>query len=42
MAEQYIMEFGNLAKEGNTLIIPSNLSEVGGMVAAATSLIKKI
>ena len=42
VAEQYIGEFGNLAKEGNTLIIPANLSEVGGMVAAATSLIKKI
>jgi len=41
VAEQYIGEFGKLAKEGNTLIIPSNLSEVGGMVAAATSLIKK-
>ncbi len=41
VAEQYITEFGKLAKEGNTLIIPSNLSEVGGMVAAATSLIKK-
>jgi regulator of protease activity HflC (stomatin/prohibitin superfamily) len=42
VAEQYIKQFGNLAKEGNTLIIPSNLSEVGGMVAAATSLIKKV
>ena len=42
VAEQYIGEFGKLAKEGNTLIIPANLSEVGGMVAAATSLIKKI
>ncbi len=41
VAEQYIGEFGKLAKEGNTLIIPSNLSEVGSMVAAATSLIKK-
>ena len=41
VAEQYIGEFGKLAKEGNTLIIPSNLSEVGGMVAAVTSLIKK-
>ncbi len=41
VAEQYITEFGKLAKEGNTLIIPSNLSEVGSMVAAATSLIKK-
>ena len=41
VAEQYIGEFGKLAKEGNTLIIPSNLSDVGGLVAAATSLIKK-
>jgi regulator of protease activity HflC (stomatin/prohibitin superfamily) len=41
VAEQYIGEFGKLAKESNTLIIPSNLSEVGGMVAAVTSLIQK-
>jgi regulator of protease activity HflC (stomatin/prohibitin superfamily) len=41
VAEQYIGEFGNLAKEGNTLIIPSNLSDLGGMVAAATKLIQK-
>jgi regulator of protease activity HflC (stomatin/prohibitin superfamily) len=41
VAEQYIGEFGKLAKEGNTLIIPTSLSDVGGMVAAATSLIKK-
>ena len=39
MAEQYIKEFGNLARENNTVIIPSNLSDIGGMVAAATSLI---
>ena len=41
VAERYISEFGKLAQEGTTLIIPSNLSEVGSMVAAATSLIKK-
>ena len=41
VAEQYIKEFGNLAKEGNTLIIPSDLSEIGSMVASATSLLKK-
>jgi regulator of protease activity HflC (stomatin/prohibitin superfamily) len=40
VAEQYIMQFGNLAQKGNTLIIPSNLSDVGGFVAAATSLMK--
>jgi regulator of protease activity HflC (stomatin/prohibitin superfamily) len=39
VAEQYIKEFGNLARENNTVIIPSNLSDIGGMVAAATSLI---
>lgn len=40
VAEQYIKEFGNLAKENNTVIIPSNLSDVAGMVGAMTSLIK--
>jgi len=39
VAEQYIKEFGNLARQNNTVIIPSNLSDIGGMVAAATSLI---
>jgi len=41
VAEQYIGEFGNLAQEGNTLIIPTNLADISGMVAAATSVIKK-
>jgi regulator of protease activity HflC (stomatin/prohibitin superfamily) len=40
VAEQYIKEFGNLAKKNNTVIIPSNLSDIGGMVAAVTSLLK--
>jgi regulator of protease activity HflC (stomatin/prohibitin superfamily) len=40
VAEQYIKEFGNLAKENNTVIIPSTLSDVAGMVGAMTSLIK--
>lgn len=33
IAEQYIGEFGNLAKENNTMILPSNLTDIGGMVA---------
>lgn len=41
VAEQYITAFGNIAREGNTLIIPSNLSDVGSMVAAATSVIQR-
>jgi regulator of protease activity HflC (stomatin/prohibitin superfamily) len=40
VAEQYIKEFGKLAKTNNTVIIPSTLSDVGGMVGAVTSLIK--
>ena len=40
VAEQYIKEFGNLAKTNNTVIIPANLSDLSGMVAAVTSLIK--
>jgi regulator of protease activity HflC (stomatin/prohibitin superfamily) len=40
VAEQYIKEFGNLAKVNNTVIIPSDLSNIAGMVASVTSLIK--
>ncbi len=35
VAEQYIKEFGNLAKAGNTLIVPSNLGDVTSMIASA-------
>jgi hypothetical protein len=34
VAEQYLGEFGKLAQKNNTMIIPSNLSDIGGMVAA--------
>jgi len=40
VAEQYIKEFGNLAKESNTVIIPSDLGNIAGMVASVTSLLK--
>ncbi len=40
VAEQYITQFGNLAKAGNTLIVPTNLSDAGSFVAAAMSIIK--
>lgn len=33
IAEQYVKEFGNLAKESNTLILPAELSDIGGVVA---------
>lgn len=40
VAEQYVEEFGNLAKAGNTLVIPANLGDVGSMIALATSVVK--
>lgn len=33
VAEQYVKEFGELARTNNTLILPSNLGDVGAMVA---------
>jgi len=39
VAEQYIKEFGNLAKINNTMIIPQSLSDISGLIATATSVI---
>ncbi len=39
VAEDYLEQFGNLAKVGNTLIVPANLSDLSGMVAAATNVL---
>lgn len=39
IAEQYVKEFGNLAKTNNTLIIPSNLSDIGGVVAGLAKVL---
>ena len=41
VAKQYIKEFGNLAKENNTLIIPGDVSNVASMVATAMSVMDK-
>ena len=41
VAEDYLERFGNLAREGNTLIVPANLSDVSSMIGAATTVLKK-
>lgn len=41
IAEQYIHEFGNLAKTNNTMIIPSNMADLSSLIATATQVIKK-
>ena len=41
VAQLYIEAFANLAKTGNTLIIPSNLADVASMVSAAMTVLDK-
>jgi len=41
VAEQYVGAFSNLAKQGNTLIVPSNLSDLGTAIASALTIVKR-
>lgn len=41
VAEQYVKEFGNLAKANNTMIIPAELANIGGAVAGITEVLKQ-
>lgn len=40
IAEAYIAQLGNLAKTNNTMIVPANLTDISGMVAAALTVMK--
>ena len=39
VAEVYVEAFGNLAKTGNTLIVPGNLSDLATMVSSAMTIV---
>jgi len=41
VAEQYIGEFGKLAKSSNTLVLPASVADVGSMIALAMNVINK-
>ena len=41
VAEQYLSEFGKLAGTNNSIIIPSNLSDIAGMVKSVTTVLKR-
>ena len=41
VAQQYIDAFANLAKTSNTLIVPSTVSDVAGMVSSAMTVLDK-
>jgi regulator of protease activity HflC (stomatin/prohibitin superfamily) len=40
LAEQYIGEFGNLAKTNNTMILPTDLANVAGFIKTASSVVQ--
>jgi regulator of protease activity HflC (stomatin/prohibitin superfamily) len=41
IAEQYIIAFGHLAKTNNTMIIPTNVADVAGVMATAMTVLDK-
>lgn len=41
LAEQYIAEFGKLAKESNSVIVPADVADVAGFIKAAASAVKR-
>ena len=41
VAEQYLDQFGKLAKTNNSIIIPSDLADIAGIIKAATSVAKQ-
>ncbi|MDR5738560.1 MULTISPECIES: SPFH domain-containing protein [unclassified Caballeronia] len=40
VAEQYVGAFSNIAKTGNTLIVPGNMSDMSSMIASALAIVK--
>ena len=41
VAEQYVQAFAQLAKEGNTILLPSNMNDMGSMIASAMSIVRQ-
>jgi regulator of protease activity HflC (stomatin/prohibitin superfamily) len=42
VAEQYVSQFGNLARTTNTLIVPATVSDIAGMIAAAMKVFESV
>ena len=40
VAEQYVAAFANLAKTNNSIIVPANMGDMSGMIAAALQVVK--
>lgn len=42
IAEQWITEFGKLARTNNTMIVPANLTDLTSIIASATAVLKHV
>jgi regulator of protease activity HflC (stomatin/prohibitin superfamily) len=42
VGEEYVRQFGKLAKESTTLVVPANLSDLASVVTMATSIVRKV
>jgi len=40
VADNFVEQFGKLAKAGNTLILPANFADMGSMIASAMTIVK--
>ncbi|TAF99058.1 MAG: SPFH/Band 7/PHB domain protein [Burkholderiales bacterium] len=40
VAEQYVAALSNIARTGNTIVVPANLTDIAGLVTTATSVLK--
>ncbi len=40
IAESWIQQYGNIAKEGTTMIVPQNMADVSSVVASLTQIVK--
>jgi regulator of protease activity HflC (stomatin/prohibitin superfamily) len=42
VAEEYVRQFGAMARQTNTMIVPANMTDVAGMVATALSMVSGV
>jgi len=40
IAERYLEQFGHLARAGNTIVLPANLSDIGSMISLARGMLR--
>lgn len=40
IGEEYVKQFGKLAQQSNTLVVPANLSDLSSIITMATSIVK--